>query len=149
MASTRRHRDPAGFQVDLPAGWEAEANADAGGVEVATEGGPGVLHLVAVPQDEDSFPDPAEELYAFLEEQGVELEEDEVEDVELGDAEMSLCEFTAEDEDGEEGGATFWMVGVATAPGRLVFATYVCAEGEEEAERETVRGILSSLRFTD
>ncbi len=75
----------------------------------------------------------------------MELEEDEVEDVPLEDgAEMAVCEYLSEDED--EGDSLFWMVGVATAPGALVFATYFCPAGEEEAERETVRAALASLR---
>jgi hypothetical protein len=76
----------------------------------------------------------------------VELEEDEVEDVPLeGGAEMALCEFLSEDE--EEGDSLYWMVGVATTPGALVFATYFCPAGDEEKERDVVRGALSSLRL--
>lgn len=116
-------------------------------MEIAHPDGAGSLHLVGIPQPEDEFPDPAEELYGFLEDQGVELEEDEVEDFPLeGDAELALCEYITEDEEGEEG-ATFWLVGVATAPGALVFASYSCAAGEEEEERDTVREALTSLKL--
>lgn len=146
--SETTYTDPAGgFELRLPAGWRAERDEEAGGVEIAHPDGAGSLHLVGIPQPEDEFPDPAEELYGFLEEQGVELEEDEVDDVPLeGDAELALCEYIAEEEESEEG-ATFWLVGVATAPGALVFASYSCAAGEEEEERDTVREVLASLKL--
>ncbi|HEX2191097.1 MAG TPA: hypothetical protein VHG51_19470 [Longimicrobiaceae bacterium] len=148
MAEERRHVDEAGgFDVRVPEGWYAEADPEVGGVELAHPDGAGLLHLVGIPQPEGEFPDPAEELYSFLEEQGVELEEDEVEDLELeGGAEMAVCEYVSDDEE-EGSGETFWLVGVATAPGALVFATYSCAAGEEEEERETVLGALRSLRL--
>ncbi|HEX2090915.1 MAG TPA: hypothetical protein VHG28_00880 [Longimicrobiaceae bacterium] len=147
MAGETRYRDEeGGFEVRVPAGWYAEPDREVGGVEVADPDGAGTLNLVGFPQPPDDFPDPAEELYAFLEEQGVELEEDEVEDLELeGGAEMALCEYITDDE--EEAGETFWMVGVATAPGALVFATYSCAAGEEGEERDAVRRVLGSLRL--
>lgn len=136
-----------GFGVLVPEGWYAEADPEVGGVELAHPDGAGLLHLVGIPQPEGEFPDPAEELYSFLEEQGVELEEDEVEDLELeSGAEMAVCEYVSDDEE-EGAGETFWMVGVATAPGSLVFATYSCAAGEEEEERETVLRTLRSLRL--
>lgn len=140
-------RDPDGrFTLTLPAGWQAAADEDGDGLEVWKEEGAGTLHLISFPADEDdAFPDPAEELYAFLDDRGVELQEDEVEDVTLdGGAEMALCEYEADDED--EGEALYWMVGVATAPGTLVFATYFCPAGQEEAEREAVLGAVRSLR---
>lgn len=147
MTEANRYSDAeGGFDVLVPAGWTTEADPEMGGVEISHPDGAGVLHLLGVPQPDDEFVDPAEELYAFLEEQGVELEEDEVEDLELeGGAEMSVCEYLTDDE--EEEGETFWMVGVATAPGALVFATYSCAAGEEEEERDMVRRVLASLRL--
>lgn len=147
MADERRYADDeGGFDVAVPEGWYAEADPEAGGVELAHPDGAGSLHLVGVPQEPGDFPDPAEELYSFLEEQGVELEEDEVEDLALeGGAEMAVCEYLTDDE--EEEGETFWLVGVATAPGALVFASYSCASGEQEEERETVLGVLRSLRL--
>jgi len=146
MSDAARFRDPEGrFDLMLPPAWTAAPDEDGDGVEVWNEEGAGTLHLVSFAAGDDDFPDPAEELYAFLEDRGVELEEDEVEDVPLeNDAEMALCEFLSEDED--EGESLFWMVGVATAPGALVFATYFCPAGEEEAEREAVRAALASLR---
>lgn len=146
MSSESRYTDPEGvFDVRVPDGWYAEPDEEAGGVELAHPDGAGALHLMGFAQDPGEFPDPAEELYAFLEEQGVELQEDEVEDVPLaGGAELALCEYVSE----EEGvGETFWRVGVATAPGGLVFASYSCAAGEEDEERETVREVLASLRL--
>ncbi len=137
-----------GFSVLLPPGWSAEAERDEGGVEMWGPEEHGTLHLIGLPQPADEFPDPAEELYAFLHEQGVELEEDEVEDVELGeDAEMALCEYLAEDEEAPEESPTLWMIGVATSLGGLVFATYSAAEAAAEGERDAVRQILRSLRF--
>ena len=146
MAGQQRYTDAeGGFELELPAGWTAEPDREEGGVELSHPDGAGILHLVGVEQEGNEFLDAAEELYAFLEDQGVELEEDEVEDVELDGGEMALCEYvSAEDDGGEE---TFWMVGVATAPGRLVFATYFCASGEEEEEREAVRRALGTLRL--
>ncbi|HEX5725043.1 MAG TPA: hypothetical protein VFX98_06230 [Longimicrobiaceae bacterium] len=142
-----RFTDPEGrFDFVLPPGWAAEPDAEQGGVEVWDDDGPGSLHLLGFATDE--FADPGEELYAFLEDRGVELEEDEVEDLELADGgEMSLTEYASEDE--EEGESLFWMVGVATAPGTLVFASYFCPAGQEEREREKVRGLLVSLRVRE
>ncbi|HEX8906661.1 MAG TPA: hypothetical protein VF771_17555 [Longimicrobiaceae bacterium] len=139
-------RDPEGrFEMPLPGGWQAAPDEDGDGLEVWNEEGPGTLHLISFAPEGGDFPDPAEELYAFLQEQDVELEEDEVDDVPLdGGAEMALCEYLTEDE--EEGENLFWMVGVAAAPGRLVFATYFCPAGEEAAEREVVRDALGKLR---
>jgi hypothetical protein len=62
-----------------------------------------------------------------------------------GGAEMALCEYLTEDEDAGEN--LYWMVGVAAAPGRLVFATYFCPAGQEAREREAVRGALGALRI--
>jgi hypothetical protein len=129
------------FSVRLPPGWEAERDEE-GGVLIVAEEGAGLLHLIPFARETTEELDPAEELYAFLEEQEIELEEDEVEDIPLGeDASLALCEYLAEEGDEE----VYWLVGVATAPGQLLFASYSCAAGEEEGERETVRGILGSI----
>lgn len=148
MSESQRYADPEGrFDLMIPHGWSAAPDEEDGGVEVWREEGAGTLHLLAFEASPDEFPDPAEELYAFLDEQGVELEEDEVQDLELADeAEMAICEYLSEDEDDPEAEPTFWTVGVATAPGMLVFATYSCPAGEEGQERESVRRILASLR---
>jgi len=144
---TERERvtiDPA-FTVELPPGWAAEPDA-AEGVSVFRPDGSGLLHLVSFSHDEEEIPDPAEELYAFLEEQGIEIEEDEVEDLELpGGADLALTEYLAEEEEEGEAESTYWLVGVATAPGTLVFVSYSCPAGEEEREREPLREILRSL----
>ena len=147
MSDAERCRDPEGrFDLAVPPGWSWAPDEDGDGVEVWREDGAGTLHLVSFAADDDEFPDPGEELYAFLEDRGVELEEDEVDDVPLsGGAEMALCEFESEDE--EEGVALFWMVGVAVAPGTIVFATYFCPAGQEDAEREVVREALGTLRL--
>lgn len=148
MEDSTRYPDPeGGFDVQLPPGWSAEPDPEEGGVELWGPDEVGTLHLLGFAREGD-FPDPAEELYAFLEEQGIELEEDEVEDVELaGGAEMALCEYIAEDEETAE--STFWLMGVAAAPGRLVFATYSCPAGEEQKEHEIVWDLLASLRLRD
>jgi hypothetical protein len=147
MSEARRHSDPdRRFDLVIPKGWSAAPDEDDGGLEVWDEAGVGTLHLIAFPQGPEEFPDPAEELYAFLAERGVELQEDEVEDVALeGDAELALCEYASEDED--DGETLFWMVGVATAPGVLAFATYFCPAGAEERERSAVREALQTLRL--
>ena len=139
-------RDPEGrFELRLPRGWQAAPDEDGDGLEVWSDEGEVTLHLISFAPGGDDFPDPAEELYAFLQEQDVELEEDEVEDVSLGGAEMALCEYLTEDEETDE--RLYWMVGVAASPGRLVFATYFCPAGREAQERDLVRDALASLRI--
>jgi hypothetical protein len=138
--------DPA-FSFSLPSGWAAEPDEEEG-VSVYSPDGAGLLHLVAFPHavSEEEL-DPAEELYAFLEEQGVEIEEDEVEDVDLGGSgELALCEYLSEEEEEEEE-TTYWLVGVAVSPATLVFVSYSCPAGEEESELGKVREILASLRL--
>jgi len=132
------------FEVALPSGWSAESDEEEGGLLISAEGGDGLLHLMPFERGKGEVVDPAEELYAFLEDQEIELEEDEVEDIELhGEAAAAICEYISED--GEE--ETYWLVGVATGPGQLLFASYSCPLGLEERERETVRAILKSIRF--
>lgn len=145
MSDRERAADPEGrFTLTPPEGWSAAPDEDEGGLEVWREEGAGALHLVSF--DAEDFADPAEELYAFLEDRGVELEEDDVEDLALeGGAEMAFAEYETEDED--EGESTFWLVGVASAPGTLVFATYLAAAGEQEPEVEEVRRALGTLRL--
>ena len=144
-------RDPEGaFSLNLPASWTAEADPEAGGTVFYDPDGVGVLHLLSFPGDPDEFPDPAEELFAFLDEQGVELQEEEIEDLQLAsDAEMAYTEYVAEADEGEDDEPTFHLVGVATAPGTLVFATYTCPAGEEEQERNAIMAALQSLRLAD
>lgn len=138
-------RDPEGrFELRLPPGWQAASDEDGDGVEVWREDGAGTLHLISFDTDDGEYPDPAEELYAFLDERGVTLEDDEVDDVPLAGAEMALCEFLSEDED--DGESLFWLVGVATAPGTLVFGTYFCPAGREAEERELVRDALGAMK---
>jgi hypothetical protein len=139
--------DPA-FSLSLPEGWAAEADEEEG-VSVYAAEGAGLLHLVAFPHAADEELDPAEELYAFLEEQGIEIEEDEVEDLELpAGGGLALCEYLSEeDEGGEEEETTYWLVGVAIGPGTLLFVSYSCPSGEEEQERASVRAILESISF--
>lgn len=135
--------DPA-FSVRIPKGWEAERDEEEG-VSIASQDGAGLLHLVSFPHPSDEQMDPAEELYAFLEEQEIEIEEDEVEDLDLtGGAELSMCEYLVEEEEEDEE-STYWLVGVATVPGNLVFFSYSCPAGQEEVESETVREILASM----
>ena len=134
--------DPA-FSLSLPEGWVAEPDEEEG-VSVFAPEGAGLLHLVAFPASDDSLQDPAEELYAFLEEQGIEIEEDEVEDLDLaGGAALALCEYLSEEEEEDE--TTYWLVGVAMSAATLVFVSYSCPSGEEEKERAAIRQILESL----
>ena len=108
-----------------------------------------MLHLMLFRRDPLEELDPAEELYAFLENEEIELEEDEVEDVDLGGTgSLAVCEYLEEEEEEEgEDGEVYWLIGVATAPGRLLFASYSCSAEERERERDAIRGILSSIRF--
>lgn len=147
MSDAQRVRDPDGrFTLVPPPGWSAAPDEDEGGVEVWPEEGAGTLHLISFDAG-DEFADPAEELYAFLDDRDVELEEDDVTDVALPDGgELAYAEYEAEDED--EGDATYWLVGVAAGPGALVFATYLCPAGEHEAEAELVRAALATLRLS-
>lgn len=146
---TDRYADPEGaYELRPPPGWVTEPAGDEDGVELSAPDGFGVLHLLAFERDPDDFADPAEEMYAFLEAQDVVLQEDEIEDVELEDGgELALSEYASTDE--ETGEETFWLVGVATAPGRLVFATYVCTAGDEREELPAVREALRSLRLRE
>jgi hypothetical protein len=157
-AGTKRYRkgvsivrvtlDPA-FDIDLPDGWSAAPDEE-GGIAVTGPAEAGLLHLIGFEQPGGEIPDPAEELYIFLEAQGIELEEDEIEDVDLASgAELSLCEYLSEDDDEEAGASetTYWLVAVATAPGTLVFCSYTCPDDAVEEERQVVRSILASLRI--
>jgi hypothetical protein len=148
MSDAQRVRDPDGrFSLVPPPGWSAAPDEEDGGLEVWPEEGSGTLHLISFDAGDDDFPDPAEELYAFLDDRDVELEEDEVADVVLDDGgELAMAEYEAEDED--EGDVTYWLVGVATGPGALVFATYLCPAGQHEAEAELVRAALATLRLS-
>ncbi len=147
MPEAQRYVDShGGFEVDFAPGWSAEPGPEGEGVELSHSEGIGILHLLGFSQPDALPADPAEELYGFLDGQGIELEEDEVEDLELAaGGEVALCEFLTEGEEEEEE-PTFWMIAVAVAPGVLVFATYSCPAGEEEVERASVRAILRSIR---
>lgn len=139
--------DPA-FALDLPGEWSAAPDEE-GGISVTGPTAAGLLHVIAFEQTPGELLDPAEELYVFLEDQGIELEEDEIEDLELAEGgELSLCEYLSEDgdeEDQEAAETTFWIVAVATAPGNLVFASYTCAAEDAEVERGVIRTILGTL----
>ena len=143
MSLTRYLDDRGYFQIDFPDPWVAEEDGE-GGVLIFREEGHGLLHLMVFERPEDEDADPAEELYAFLADQEIEIEEDEVDDVDLaGTGSMALCEYLAEEVEEE----VFWLVGVATTPGRLLFISYSCPSGEERVERDTVRRILDTIRF--
>lgn len=149
MASAERLVVEDTFEVRVPAGWTYERDEE-GGVLLASETGTGLLHMVSFEQDGEQVLDPAEELYVFLEDQGVELEEDEVEDLDLPDgSELAYCEYlTEEDEtEGEEEASTFWLVGVTTSPAAVVFCSYSCPAGSQDQEREGVLAILGSIRL--
>ena len=147
MSDAQRVRDPDGrFTLVPPPGWSTAPDEEDSGLEVWPEEGSGTLHLISFDAGDDDFPDPAEELYAFLDDRGVELEEDDVTDVPLEGGELAWAEYEAEDED--EGDVTWWLVGVATGPGTIVFATYLCPAGEHEAEAELVRASLATLRLS-
>lgn len=149
MESGERLEIEGRFEVRLPPGWTHEEDEE-GGMLLASSDGPGLLHLVSFEQDEGAPLDPAEELYVFLEDQGVELEDDEVEDLELPEGELAYTEYLTEEDDADgdvEEASTYWLVGVATWPETLVFCSYSCPAGSQDVERERVIGILGSLRL--
>lgn len=137
-----RYDDSEGsFTLYVPQDWDAERDEE-GGLLVSSDEGNGLLHLIPFGRESGDHVDPAEELYAFLEDQEIELEEDEVEVLDLpAGGLLAVCEYVAED--GDE--SVYWIMAVAAAPSRLVFASYSCPEGEEEGERAAVRDILTSL----
>jgi hypothetical protein len=144
MSKIRYREADGAYDLDLPAGWQMERDAEDGGLLISAEDGVGLLHLISFDREPEEETDPAEELYAFLEDQEIEIEEDEVDDFELeGSGAIALCEYLAEEEDE----VAFWMVGVATAKGQLIFASYSCPSGEEEKESVVVRDILASIAF--
>lgn len=142
MARVEYSDEEGSFGIDVVDGWESEPDED-GGLLVAPASGDALLHLIPFSREPDEDLDPAEELYAFLAEQEIELEEDEVEDVELdGESGLALCEYLSEEaEDGEE----FLLIGVATAPGRLVFASFSCAPEQGDQYAPEVRSMLATL----
>ena len=149
MASGERLVVDDAFEVRVPAGWTYERDEE-GGVLLASGAGTGLLHMVSFEQNGEEVLDPAEELYVFLEDQGVELEEDEVEDLELLDgSDLAYCEYLTEEEEEAEGeeeeASTFWLVGVATSPAAVVFCSYSCPAGSQDEEREGVLAILGSI----
>ena len=130
------------FRLSVPAGWEVARDEEGGLLFSHGEGG-GLLHVLPFARDDAEEIDPAEELYAFLEDQDIELEDDEVEDVELdAGGSIAICEYVAEEDDD----AVFWMIGVTTGPGQLVFASFSCPAEDQEGEREAVLGMVRSLR---
>lgn len=152
MSSGKRLSYRDAFEITVPGGWTHEEDED-GGILLAGPVAAGLLHVVPFDQGEEDL-DPAEELYVFLDGQGVELEDDEVEDVELdADSDLAYCEYLTEDDDpegagdGDDEAATYWLVGVATRPGRLVFCSYSCPAASQEVERETVLETLRTLRL--
>lgn len=145
MASVRYSDDEGTFSVTAPQGWETQKDPE-GGLLLHPADGNGLLHLIPFSRDPDEDVDPGEELYAFLADQEIELEEQEVEDIFLADGSLlALCEYATED---EEEGEVYWIIGVAAAPGLLVFANYSSTEGEE-ADGDLVREILNSLVLGD
>jgi hypothetical protein len=141
---TARYEDAEGsFSFGLPDGWESASDED-GGLSIARDGGAGLLHLIAFRRELAEELDPAEELYAFLANQDIEVEEEEIEDLELpAGGLLATCEYAAEEADE----AVYWLVAVAAAPGQLVFASYSCPIGEEDAEADQVLEILKSVVF--
>jgi len=137
-----RYNDGEGaFEVTLPASWSAEKDGE-GGLLLFGDQENALLHLMPFSRDPEEETDAADELYAFLAEHEIELEEDEVEDIDLaGGALLALCEYET-DEDEEE---VYWMVGVAAAAGQILFASYSCPASEAANESEIVREILASL----
>jgi hypothetical protein len=145
MRSMRYREQDGSFELAVPGGWAVERD-DEGGLLLSDPDGYGAVHLMPFAREPGEEIDAADELYAFLEDQGIEVEEDEVEDIELaGGGFLALCEYQVE----EGGEAVYWLVGVATAPGQLVFISYSCLTGEEDRESEIVRQAVAELRFIE
>lgn len=135
------------FEMELPEGWIMERDPE-DGISIFDPEREGLLHLLAFERDPAEVLDPAEELYAFLYDQEIELEEDEVQDLELGSSgALALCEYLEEDE--EEGQTIYWLLGVAGGPGQIVFANFSCPSSEAEAEEPLARAVLASIRFPE
>ena len=62
-----RERDGS-FDLSLPDGWDLERD-EGGGLLASTADGCGLLHLIPFERDSAETADPADELYAFLEDQ--------------------------------------------------------------------------------
>lgn len=142
------HTDPEhGYSLSLPEGWRASPDPEGDGEELFHPDGAGIVHLVPLTAGSGGE-DPADELYAFLAEQGIELEEDEVEDLELEGGLLSYCEFGTEEEleDGGETEAVRWLIGIAAGPRGLLLITYSAPEGEDE-EIAALRAMLATLRL--
>lgn len=141
MGQTRYADEEGNFLVTTTDGWKSEKDPE-GGLLLHPPEGNGLLHLIPFSRDPEEEIDPGEELYAFLADQEIELEEQEVEDIALADGStLALCEYATEDEEER----VHWIIGVAATPGQLVFANYSSSAGADEADGEAVRGILSSL----
>lgn len=146
MSDSRFAAPDGGYDLLLPQGWEV-VQGEEGDVDLHHPEGAGTLSLVHFAGEPDAEVDPADELYAFLAEQEIEIQEEEVEDVLLdGDGELAYCEYGTEGDEGEED-AMYWLTGVAVGGGGLVFVTYTCPAGEEAEEIEVVRRMIGSLRI--
>lgn len=132
------------FGVGVPEGWESEEDEEDGGLLLWPKEGDALLHLIGFARAEEEIPDPAEELYAFLDGEEIAIEEDEVVDLtlEAGD-EAAYCEYIEEEEDE----ITHWLVGVATGPGQLVFLNFSRPWEEGTEIGSDVRDILGTIRF--
>lgn len=142
--SPRLYRDASGrFDVTLPDRWVAEPDGEEG-VLLYRDEGFGLLHLMPFARGADEELDPAEELYAFLVEQDIELEEDEVEDLGLEETgALAFCEYLAEEADE----VVYWLMAVAVTHGLLLFGSYSCPSEYRGMEREPVVETLKSIRF--
>lgn len=145
-----RASDPNGrFDIVVAPGWVTETDAAEGALILFRPESEGNLELLSFPFTPEEGTDPADELFAFLDEEDVLLLEDEVEDFELeGGAGLALCEYVSEEEaEGDGAEQLFWLVAVATGQHGLVFASYSSPAGTEQADRADVVQMLRSLRL--
>lgn len=145
-----RALDPSGrFDIVVAPGWVTETDPDEGGLILFRPESEGNLELLSFPFTPEEDTDPADELFAFLDEEDILLLEDEVEDFALaGGTGLALCEYVSEEQQEDEGAEQlFWLVAVATGQHSLVFATYSCPAGLEDGDRGDVAQMLRSLRL--
>ncbi len=134
------------YRITIPDGWEVDGDEEP--VSIYRTEGAGALQVTA----QDPRPlKPGERidvtlmLRAFLRGTGVDLADTESRRWAEGGLEWAACEYAG---DSPEEGTLVWRLWMATNHDLLVFLTYACREEEKALERETVDGMVATLRLT-